>query len=118
MELIDRYLHEVGRYLPKKNREDILAEIRSYLEDKLDERTNGKPSEEDVVEFLKEEGSPQKMAASYAPEGQYVIGPSLYPLFRLVTGIALAASIGAQLLAWAVSFWAPSEGINPAELVG
>ena len=118
MELIDRYLHEVGKYLPKKNREDILAEIRSYLEDRLDERTHGSPSEEDVIALLKEAGAPRKMAASYAPEGQYVIGPALYPLFHMVISIALAATIGAQLLAWGISLWVPTESVNPAELIG
>jgi hypothetical protein len=76
MELIERYLNETGKYLPRKNREDILAEIKSYLEDTLDERTDGKPTAEDVVTLLKESGSPRKMAASYAPEGQYLVGPS------------------------------------------
>jgi hypothetical protein len=103
MELIERYLHETGKYLAKKNREDILAEIRSHLEDTLDERTGGKPTEEDVVALLKETGSPRKMAASYAPHRQYMVGPELYPLFRMVVGIAILAVIGAQTLAWVVS---------------
>ena len=51
MELIERYLHEVGRNLPKKNRDDILAEIRSDLEDRLEERTTGTATEEAVVEL-------------------------------------------------------------------
>jgi len=117
MELVDRYLQEVGKYLPRKNREDILAEIRSYLEDTLDERTGGKPAEADVIALLKESGSPQKTAASYAPEGQYVVGPGLYPLFRLITGIAIAAAIGAQLLAWGVSLWSGSGDASAAALV-
>ena len=117
MELIERYLHEVGRHLPKKNREDILAEIRSDLEDRLEERAQGKASEEDVVALLKEYGSPQKVAASYAPEGQYLIGPALYPLWRMVTSIVLAAMIGAQLLAWGIALWAGNGDINVAELI-
>lgn len=117
MELIERYLNEVGKLLTKKNRQDILAEIKSHLEDTLDERTGGKPTEEDVVALLKETGSPRKMAASYAPEGQYVVGPALYPLFRMITGIVIAAVIGAQLLAWVVSMWT-GNSINVAEMLG
>jgi hypothetical protein len=117
MELIERYLHEIGKYLPHKNREDILAEIKSYLEDTLDERTGGKPTEDAVVALLKETGSPQKMAASYAPQGQYVVGPALFPLWRMVTGIALAATIGAQLLAWGIGLWAGNGDIHAVELV-
>jgi hypothetical protein len=117
MELIERYLHQVGKYLPRKNREDILAEIKSHLEDTLDERTGGKPSDEDIFALLKETGSPQKMAASYAPQGQYLVGPALFPLWRMVTGIAIAATLGAQLLAWGISLWAGNGDIYAVELI-
>jgi uncharacterized protein (UPF0216 family) len=38
MNLIDKYIAEVGKHLPRRNRSDIEAEIRSTLEDMLDER--------------------------------------------------------------------------------
>ena len=38
MNLIDRYIAEVGRHLPEKDRSDIEAEIRSMMEDMLEER--------------------------------------------------------------------------------
>ncbi len=117
MELIERYLNETGKYLPRKNRADILAEIKSHLEDTLDERTDGKPTDEDVVALLKETGSPQKMAASYAPQGQYVVGPALFPLWRMVTGIAVAAVLGAQLLAGGIAVWVDNDASNVAELL-
>ncbi|MFO7943048.1 MAG: hypothetical protein R6U51_01930 [Anaerolineales bacterium] len=103
MKLIDRYLHEVKRHLPRKNREDILAEMRSLLVDALESRAGDDASEEEARALLKEWGPPRKVAASYHPEGQYLIGPALYPLFRMVVGIALAAVIGAQLLAWTLA---------------
>lgn len=105
MEIIERYLNAVGRNLTKKGREDLLAEIRSHLEDSLDERTHGKPTEEDAVALLKEVGSPRKMAASYSPQLQYLVGPELYPLFSMVIRIVLAATIGAQLLALGIDYW-------------
>lgn len=117
MELIERYLHETGKHLPDKNREDILAEIRSHLEDTLDERTGGKPTDEDVVALLKETGSPQKIAASYAPQGQYVVGPALFPLWRMVTGIAIAATLGAQLLAGGIAVWVDNDASSVMEML-
>lgn len=117
MELIERYLNETGKHLPRKNREDILAEIKSHLEDTLDERTGGKPSDDDAITLLKETGSPQKMAASYAPQGQYVVGPALFPLWRMVTGIAIAAMLGAQLLAVGISIWVNNDASNVVELL-
>jgi hypothetical protein len=98
MELIDRYVYEVGRRLPRKNRADIQVELRSTLVDTLEGRVEGEPTQEDEVELLKEFGPPQQVAASYWPQGQYLIGPSLYPLFRMVVGIALLAFIIVQLV--------------------
>jgi len=98
MELIDRYVAEVGRHLPARKRADIEAELRSSLIDNLEARSQGEPSQQDVVELLQEFGSPQKIAASYWPEGQYLIGPGLYPLFRMVVGIALLVVVILQLV--------------------
>lgn len=112
MNMIDRYLHEVGKYLPGKNREDILAEIRSHLSDTLDERVKGEASEEDVINLLKETGSPRKLAASYQGGQQYLIGPDQYPFFRMVAGIVLAAVIGAQLLAFGVNYMLGEEVVS------
>ena len=104
--LIDIYVSEIGRRLPKKNREDIEAEIRSILQDMLDEksRENGKPVDEEMtLEVLKTYGSPEKVAAAYLGE-RYLIGPRLYPIFTLVlrivlvvTGILAAIGLGVAL---------------------
>lgn len=98
MELIDRYVAEVGRHLPPRQRADIEAELRSLLVDSLEARTEGQPTQKDVVGLLQEFGAPRKIAASYWPEGQYLIGPSLYPLFRMVAGIVLLVVVIVQLV--------------------
>ena len=115
MNLIDRYLHEVGRYLPRKQRADILAELRSHLIDTLEGRVQGEANEDELVALLKEFGPPQKVAASYSARGQYLIGPALYPLFRMIAGIVLAAVIGAQLVAFGVAVWIGEQPINAWE---
>lgn len=115
MSLIDRYIHEVGRHLPRKNRADIQAELRSLLVDALEDRAGPNPSDAEVAELLKEYGEPRVVAASYHPEGQYLIGPSLYPLFKMVAGIALAAVLGSQLLGWGVALLAGNEIIDPLQ---
>ena len=117
MSLIDRYVYEVGRHLPRKNRSDIQAELRSSLIDALEDRAGQEPTEADVAELLKEFGPPKVVAASYYPEGQYLIGPPLYSLFRLVTGIVLAAVLGAQLLALGIGYFVAQEPIAPPEAV-
>jgi hypothetical protein len=92
MKLIDTYISEVGRRLSKKQRADIEAEIRSTLEDTLEERSQktGKPVDDElVVEVLREFGAPEKVAASYQGE-HYLIGPRLFPTFDLVLKIVLS----------------------------
>jgi hypothetical protein len=98
MNLIDRYIREVGRHLPRKNRADIQAELHSLLVDSLEARVEGEPTEEDVINLLKEFGPPEKVAASYWKEGQYLIGPRLYPFFRMVVSIVLIVFVAVQLV--------------------
>ena len=103
MNLLDRYVSEVGKYLPRKNRADIEAEIRSTLEDMLEERNQtGATDETAVVALLKEYGEPRKVAESYIGP-RYLIGPRLYPTFELVVKIVLAVVLGAGLLGYGVS---------------
>jgi hypothetical protein len=115
MSLIERYIYEVGKHLPRKNRADIQEELRSALSDALEDRGGEDASREEIRELLKSFGPPKTVAASYYPEGQYLIGPVLYPLFRMVAGIALAAVIGAQLLALGVGVALAEVPIDPLE---
>lgn len=82
-DLVERYVHQVGRYLPKKERADIEAELRSQIHDQLDDRYGVAPSPEDIVTVLSELGDPREMAASYNRD-QYLVGPDLYPYMMLV----------------------------------
>lgn len=118
MSLIDRYIQEVGRHLPRKNRADIKAELLSSVVDTLEDRFGTEPSESEVEDFLIEFGQPKEVAASYFPEGQYLIGPSLYPLFRMIAGIVVAAVLGAQLLGWGVAIFIAGESFSILGLLG
>ena len=101
--LIDIYVSEVGRRLPRKTRADIEAEIRSILQDMLEERSQktGKPVDEEMtLDVLKAYGAPEKVASTYLGD-RYLIGPRLYPIFMLVlrvvlmvTGILAAIGLG------------------------
>src|SRR5512141_2228091 len=104
MNLIDKYIAEIGKHLPRKNRTDIEAEIRSTLEDMLDERTQGKgPADEaTVMALLKEYGSPREVAATYKTQ-QYLIGPRLFPIFEMVLRIVLIVVASASLIGLAVT---------------
>lgn len=94
MNLIDRYVVEVGKsLLLVKGRKDIENELRSTLEDMLEERAQklGKPADEAMqMELLKEYGAPHKVAETYNPN-PYLIGPRIFPFFMFILRIVLAA---------------------------
>jgi hypothetical protein len=109
MELIDIYVKEIGLQLPEKMRSDIEKEIRSLIEDMLEDesRQAGRSLDEEmIVTVLKRMGPPEKVAASYLP-ARYLIGPELYPHFintvrivlglvTVLTALAIGVSVGAR----------------------
>ncbi len=107
MNLIDKYIAEVGKHLPRKNRADIQAEIRSTLEDMLDERkqseggalseSKGPADEATILALLKEYGSPREVAATYRTH-PYLIGPRLFPLFAMVLRIVFIVVLAVSLV--------------------
>lgn len=101
MSLIERYVAEVGKQLPLlKGREDIEKELKSTLEDMLEDRAAqaGRPRDEALeVELLKEYGSPQKIASTYNPH-PFLIGPRLFPLFLMVLKIVVAVVVTVLLV--------------------
>ncbi len=91
MSLVDLYIQEVGRRLPEKERADISQEIRSMIEDTLEDQAKqqGKaPDDEMIVDVLKKLGPPEKIAASYLPP-RYLIGPEWYPHFVTTLQVVL-----------------------------
>ncbi|MEW5941485.1 MAG: hypothetical protein AB1750_17605 [Chloroflexota bacterium] len=120
MNLIDRYVREIGRRLPQKSRADIEKEIRSALEDMLEDRSKkeGKAVDEAMtVQVLKEYGNPETVAASYLPE-QYLIGPQLFPIFWLVTKIVFAVLTTLTVVAMGFALFGGEAPSTPAEFWG
>ena len=103
-ELIERYLYAVKKELSGKQRDDIVAEIESYLYDLLEERfpENVEVKEKELESILKEMGSPRKVAAQYSPH-QYLIGPRLFPMYKIVLKIMLLVVLGALTLSMVIS---------------
>lgn len=101
MELVDRYVNEVGRHLPRRGRADIQEEIRSLIEDTLDgfaQKQGREVDQEMVVAVLQEFGKPEAVAASYRSGKQYLFGPELYPIFKLVLTVVFSVISGLYLV--------------------
>ena len=104
MELIDRYVHEVGEHLPARMREDVQAELRSLLLEMVEERARaaGRTADSELVtRVLREFGPPEEVASRYAPPAQYFIGPRLFPVYKLAVGI-MGLVVAALFLAFFV----------------
>jgi hypothetical protein len=91
MELIDRYLQAVKFWLPRTQRDDIIAElsedIRSQIEDKEAE-LGRKVNDAELAAVLKRLGHPLLVAHRFLPQ-QYLIGPVLFPMYQFVLKIAM-----------------------------
>ena len=77
VKLIDVYIQEVTRRLPRKMRKDIALELRSTIEDMLPEHYE----ERDVKEVLNQLGNPVTLANGYKGGRSYLIGPRYYDLY-------------------------------------
>lgn len=111
-EMIERYVHEVGQHLPSKSKQDIQMELRSLVQDTIDEQaadSGVEPTTKMVAAVLKEFGSPEEIAAQYRPK-QAFIGPNLLPIYKLVLTIVLAVMAGFHLLG--LLFSLTQNGIN------
>ncbi len=121
MTLIDLYVTEVGKRLPLRSRKDIEAELRSTLEDMLEDRSRqaGKPADEAMMsDLLKEYGPPDKVAATYHPTG-YLIGPRLYPFFVMVLKIVLSVLTVVLLVTLGIQLGSqPLQGLDLARAIG
>jgi hypothetical protein len=104
MELVDRYLHAVRGFLPKRDQDDIIRELGEDIRSQLDERQAelGRPPRDVEIEaFLKHLGHPMLLAARFAPQ-RHLIGAAVFPFYWLTLKIALAIGLIVHLVIAAV----------------
>ncbi|HEX7185657.1 MAG TPA: hypothetical protein VF756_27780 [Thermoanaerobaculia bacterium] len=102
MDLLDRYLQAVKFLLPSSQKEDILAELSDDIRSHIEEQETGlgrKLDEAELEAILKRWGHPMQVAGRYLPQ-QYLIGPVLLPLYRLVLKMVLGFYLIPWLLVW------------------
>ena len=92
MDLLERYLQAVRTYLPSKQQDDILKELRENLRAQIEDRESalGRPlNEDEMVGILKKHGHPLFVATRYR-QTRHLIGSTLFPVYWLVMRIILA----------------------------
>jgi hypothetical protein len=119
MELIDRYVYQVGRRLPERTRADVAQELRSLLMDALEERTGRTTefTEDEQVSVLEEFGPPERMADKYRPRPRYVIGPKVFDLYLLVVGVIAGAGLLAATITAIASMLGPDSKASVFDLL-
>ena len=91
MELIDRYLQSVRLALPKDQQNDVIRELTDEILSQVEEKEHalGRPlTEDEQVAMLKQLGHPMMLAARYRKQ-QYLIGPAVFPIYRIVLKMVL-----------------------------
>ncbi len=98
---VEKYLSEVKHYLvTDESKDDILAEIRAHIMEKLEQENDGE-YEEGIKRVLEEFGDPQNVAARYS-ENKHIIAPHFRNHLFMYTGIVFAIHIGLYLLSMIV----------------
>lgn len=102
MDLIERYLQAVQFWLPKEQKDDIIAELSEDLHAQIEERESalGRTLQEPEIEaILKQRGRPVLVANRFLPQ-QHLIGPVLFPIYVFVLKIVAISYLVPWTLTW------------------
>lgn len=80
-DLIERYLYEVTRRIPKEQRADIRMELQALINDMCESAS--------AEEVLTQLGDPAKLACKYRDANSYLIGPEYYDNYLWVMKLVL-----------------------------
>jgi hypothetical protein len=116
--LLERYLYDVVRRLPEKQRSDIEQELRTLIEDMMEEKGEfNKDANDTLKEVLNELGDPAKLAAQYRGSEEHLIGGEYYPIYCQVLKVVLMCVGIAMLVVFCVSNLTSVEFITESESV-
>src|ERR1700761_8375008 len=100
--LLNRYLQAVGFWLPRRQKDAILAELsedlRSQIEDR-EESLGRSLDDAEMAAILKQRGRPILVAGRFMPQ-RSLIGPALYPIYVFVLKIVALCYLVPWLLTW------------------
>jgi len=102
MQLLERYLQAVKFWLPKEQKEDIIAELSEDIRSQVDEKETElgrKLNEVELESILKQRGRPILVANRYLPQ-EHLIGPVLFPIYRLVLKIVMLCYVVPWTVTW------------------
>jgi len=102
MELLERYLQAVRFWLPRRQQDDIIEELRDDIRSRMEEReaSLGHPlNEDELADLLRQTGHPMQVAGRYQPQ-KSLIGPPLLPLYRFVLKMTALCYVVPWIVVW------------------
>lgn len=108
-ELVERYVYDVVRRLPEKQRQDIKEELLTLIEDMLEERLdNGKSEKDNIEAILRELGSPASLSDKYRGDAGSLISGEYYSVYIQVMKIVLICVAAGMLVSAVIGFFVKS----------
>lgn len=90
MEIIDKYIYAIGKKLPMKSKKEVMDELKSLMLDEIEAKYGDSPSEDDLLRYIKEYGSPSEVAARYR-KNEMIIANDYSELYYLLIKIVVFA---------------------------
>lgn len=110
-ELMERYIYQVTRRLPVKQREETGKELRELIEDMCEAQ--------DMESALKKMGDPAEFAQKYRGDGRCLIGPEYYENYFWVLKLVLLCVLVSAIFSGIVQgFLSGGEGMDGAAAAG
>ncbi len=116
MELLERYLNQIKKHLPLKDREDTLNELRSLILEEFDSKSNDSDNEDILYEIIKDYGYPVEVAARYR-SSEPIISNVIRPYFYMVLKIISTAIPFGMLLATTIGFMDQNQSFKLLDLL-
>ena len=109
-DLVERYIYAVTRKLPTRSRDDVSAELRTLIDDMIEQRCGAvTPTQKDITVILTELGTPSELFAEYSGDGKKsLIGPPYYTSFIFIMKIVFFAFLAGMFIYNLVSFTSSS----------
>jgi hypothetical protein len=120
MDFIERYLHAVKFWLPRRQQDDMVAELAEDLRAEMEERESSlgrSLTEAEVQDLLRRRGSPILVANRYLPQRQ-LIGPLLLPLYVFVIKVVSACILIPSFFGWVAGFVSHAMGTDRGTIWG
>ncbi len=103
--MIERYIYDVTRRLPEKEREEVSRELNANIYDMLADNADA-ADEGEIRGVLQQLGSPAALAEKYRQNPQYLISPAIYDEYlrtlKLVLPLVGLAVLAAGTIAGAI----------------